>query len=330
MTFGQQLKPTWTAQTAKIDRRRTIRIVILGVGAMGCLFGARLTPHADVTLAGRWPEQIAALRRDPLRIVLNDGREAMVRLHVTDDIRTVGPVDVALIVTKAPKTASAAEGAALVLKPEGVAVTLQNGIGHLDILAGYVGRARAALGVTTLGAAMDGPGRLRYGGPGRTVLATRPEIDAPIRALADLLHCAGLAVEVAEDVSTLAWGKLAVNAAINPLTALLRVPNGALLDSAWARMIMRQAAQEVAAVAAAQGITLPFDDAAAWAEEVARQTAHNRSSMLQDTQRGALTEIEVICGAVIRAADSLGLDTPTNRMLYHLIKALEESYPARI
>jgi len=117
---------------------------------MGCLFGARLTPHADVTLVGHWPEQLDALRRDPLRIVLGDGREEQVRLRVTDDIRTVGPVDVALIMTKAPKTASAAEGAALVLKPDGVAITLQNGIGHLDILAASVGSQRASLGVTTL------------------------------------------------------------------------------------------------------------------------------------------------------------------------------------
>jgi 2-dehydropantoate 2-reductase len=297
---------------------------------MGCLFGAQLTPHADVILIGRWPEQLEALRRSPLWIVTGAGHEELVQLRATGDVNTVGAVDVALIVTKAPKTAAAGAGAALILKDDGLAITLQNGIGNLEILAGQVGHTRAALGVTTLGAAMESPGRLRFGGPGLTVLATRPEIDQVVRALAGLFARAGLAVEVAEDVAAQVWGKLAINAAINPLTALLRVPNGALLASTQARGVMRQAAHEVAAVAAAQGIKLPFADAAKRAEEVARQTACNRSSMLQDTQRGVQTEIEVICGAVVRAGETAGIETPANRMLYNLIRALEESYPAQI
>jgi 2-dehydropantoate 2-reductase len=297
---------------------------------MGCLFGARLSPHADVTLIGQWPEQLAALRRGPLRIASAGGDEECVTLHATNDVTTLGPVDVALIVTKAPKTAAAGEGAARVLTADGVAITLQNGAGNLEILARQVGAARAALGVTTLGAAMDSPGRLRYGGSGLTTLATRPEIDPLVRALAALMARAGLAVEVAADVAAQVWGKLAINAAINPLTALLRVPNGALLDSGMARAIMRLAASEVAAVAAAQGITLPFEDAAARAEEVAHQTARNRSSMLQDAQRGVTTEIEAICGAVVRAGQSARIETPVNGMLYQMIKALEESYPAQL
>jgi 2-dehydropantoate 2-reductase len=297
---------------------------------MGCLFGARLSPHAEVMLIGQWPEQLAALRRGPLRIASGGGDEERVTLCATNDVNTLGPVDVALIVTKAPKTAAAGEGAARILKMDGVAITLQNGVGNLEILVQQVGAARAALGVTTLGAAMDGPGRLRYGGSGLTTLATRPEIDPLVRALAALMARAGLAVEVAADVAAQVWGKLAINAAINPLTALLRVPNGALLDSGMARAIMRLAAAEVAAVAAAQGIALPFEDAAARAEAVARQTARNRSSMLQDVQRGVTTEIEAICGAVVRAGQSAGVETPVNRMLYQMIKALEESYPAQL
>lgn len=297
---------------------------------MGCLFGARLAPHADVTLIGRWPEQLAALRGGPLRIVTAAGAEERIQLRATGDMNTVGTVDVALIVTKSPKTAAAGAGAALILKESGVAITLQNGIGNLDILADQVGPSRAALGITTLGAAVDAPGWLHEGGSGLTVLATRPEIDRTVRALADLFARAGLTVEVADDVAAQVWGKLAINAAINPLTALLRIPNGALLESVWARGIMRRAAQEVAAVAQAQGITLPFEDPAARAEEVARQTARNRSSMLQDVQRGEETEIEAISGAVVRTGASVGIETPTNQMLYNLMKALEESYSARI
>lgn len=300
-----------------------MRIAIFGIGAMGCLFGARLTPHAEVVLIGRWPEQIAALRSGPLRVVEPDGRESHVDLCVIDNSDTISPVDVALILTKAAGAELAAIRTARLLTPNGVAVTLQNGLGNLEIIAEHVGADRSALGVTTQGGATDGPGVLRVGGTGKTYLATNPAIHGRVWAVASVFEQAGMLTELVEDVSALVWGKLAVNCAINPLTALLRVRNGALIDSQWARQVMADAAREVAAVAAAQEIELPFPDPAARAEEVARLTAPNRSSMLQDVERGAVTEIEAICGAVMRQGAALGVPTPVNATLYRLVKAIE-------
>jgi 2-dehydropantoate 2-reductase len=305
-----------------------MRIAIFGVGAMGCLFGSRLAPHADVTLIGRWPEQIDALQNGSLQIIGSDGvAQSTVSLAVTNDPTILAPVDLALILTKSAKTERAARQAAAVLKPSGIALTLQNGIGNLEIIAGQVGPERAALGVTAMGASMDGPGVLRLGGRGSTHLATRPEISHQVRAAAALFVEAGFETEVVEDVTGLVWGKLAINAGINPLTALLHVRNGALAESEWARDLMHEAAREVEAVAGVQGISLPFADAAARTEEVARLTAANRSSMLQDVSRGARTEIEVICGAVVRSGQNMGIPTPVNALLYRLVKAVEELNP---
>jgi 2-dehydropantoate 2-reductase len=300
-----------------------MRLAIFGVGAMGCLFGAHLTPHADVTLIGHWPEQIAALRRAPLRFFTSKG-ETRVWLRATTDPASVAPVNAALILIKAPKTERAAQAAAQILLPDGIAITLQNGIGNLEVLARSVGADRAGLGVTTLGANTAGPGVLHFGGSGITHLATHPGIDTHIHELAALLNRARLETHVIDDVSGLVWGKLAINAGINPLSALLGVSNGALCESEWAREMMRAAADEVAAVAAAQGIALPFESAADRAEEVARLTAQNRSSMLQDMARGVTTEIDAICGAVVRIAETTNVETPVNRVLYALVKAAED------
>ncbi len=307
-----------------------MRITIFGVGAMACLFGSRLADQAEVTLVGRWRAQIEALNSAPLLIVHPDGRQERVKLRATDDPESLPPADVALILTKSRGTELAARGAALILMPDGLAITLQNGIGNLEIIAAQVGAERAALGVTAQGAALDGPGRLRYGGAGRTFLATRPEIDEQVQAAADLFSRCGLETLVTPKVDSLVWGKLAVNAGINPLTALLRVPNGALVDSDSARGIMRAAADEVGTLAAALGIRLPFESAADRCEEVARLTAHNRSSMLQDALRGVETEVEVISGAVVRKGEELGVPTPVNAALYRMVKALEETYLERI
>ncbi len=297
---------------------------------MGCLFGARLSAHADVMLIGHWPGQLEALRRAPLHVGLPDGDEQLIALRATDDPAGIGPVDAALILTKTPGTALAARGAAQVLAPDGIAVTLQNGLGNVEAIAKEVGAGRAALGTTTQGAATDGPGAIRASGGGPTHLVSRPEIAQQVATLAGLFNRAGIPTEVVDDADALIWGKLAINAAINPLTALLRVPNGALLESEAARVIMADAAREVGAVAAALGIRLPFDDPAARAEEVARVTAANRSSMLQDVLRGAPTEIDAICGAVTRIGAAHGIPTPANALLLRLVHAREDTYPQRL
>lgn len=305
-----------------------MRVAIFGIGAMGCLFGSRLTPHTDVTLIGHWPEQLAKLQRYPLRVITSQGQEHEIKLKAMNTVRAAGElslqgVDAALILVKSSQTAQAAESAARLLKPTGLAITLQNGLGNLKIIAQYVGSERAALGTTTQGAATDGPGVLIEGGEGTTHLAAHPGNHLQMQAVAMLFEQGGLHTEIVEDVTSLVWGKLAINAAINPLTALLRVPNGALLESGYARGLMGDAAREVGVIAAAKEIALPFPDPARRAEEVARLTATNRSSMLQDIQRGAPTEIDAICGAVVREGEQLGVPTPVNTTLYRLVKALE-------
>jgi 2-dehydropantoate 2-reductase len=126
------------------------------------------------------------------------------------------------------------------------------------------------------------------------------------------------------EADSLVWGKLAINAAINPLTALLRIPNGELLARPSARSLMAAAAREAAAVATALGVRLAYPDPAAAVEAVARLTAANHSSMLQDVLRGAPTENDAICGPAVEAGERCGVSTPVLRTLGLLIKALEE------
>jgi 2-dehydropantoate 2-reductase len=141
----------------------------------------------------------------------------------------------------------------------------------------------------------------------------------------EALKSARFTVNVVEDAQSLVWGKLVINAAINPLTAILRVPNGKLLDSPSARVMMGALAREAAQAATAEKIQLPFSDAVAAAEEVAAKTAANHSSMLQDVLRGAPTEIDAICGAVVNIAQKHHIDSPVNRACWKLVKAMTES-----
>ncbi|HXV44678.1 MAG TPA: 2-dehydropantoate 2-reductase [Anaerolineae bacterium] len=308
--------------------KSTLNIAILGVGAMGCLFGSRLSDLAHVTLIGNWAEQIETVCRAGLTITSADGRQTQHSLHLTNDLAGVPPADIALILVKSHQTARAARQAAQVLKPDGLAITLQNGLGNLEIVAQAVGPQRAGLGITAQGATMLGPGHLYHAGQGPTHLAKIPGYQGNrLAEVVALFNAAGLETTLVDNADSLVWGKLAINAGINPLTALLEVPNGRLAEDENLRQMMAAAANEVAQVAAAQGIHLPYTDAARRAAEVSKATAGNRSSMLQDVSRAAPTEIDAISGAVVRFGQRLGIPTPVNEFLLRMVKSKEAGLP---
>ncbi|HNS02086.1 MAG TPA: 2-dehydropantoate 2-reductase [Anaerolineae bacterium] len=295
-------------------------LLIVGTGALASLFGARLAAAGvQVTMLGSWPEALAALRTQGVRLVESDGREQAWPVRAVADPAECRGIPHALVLVKAWQTDRAGQQLAACLPPNGLALTLQNGWGNRERLEQTLGPQRVALGITTLGATLLAPGVVRAGGQGPVTLGSHPRI----QPLAELLGAAGFEMRLAEDVAGLAWGKLVINAAINPLTALLRVPNGALLERPEARELLGLAASEAAAVGRAQGLGLPFDDAVAAAEEVARRTAANHSSMFQDVQRGRPSEIDAICGAVVQAGQRVNLPTPINQTLWLLVRAAQ-------
>ena len=287
-----------------------MRIHVLGTGALACFFGARLARAAEVTLIGTWTEGIDAIARGGIVLETPGTEEAFAATAV----RLGTPLeagDLVLVLVKAWQTGRVAREVPALTAPRGHVLTLQNGLGNAEKLG-----PRAFLGVTEQGATLVAPGRVRPCGDGPTHIAGPDSLAAVFRS-------AGLdarAVDPARGVS-LAWGKLAANAGINALSAILGVPNGKLLERPEALPLLEAAANEVADVARAKVIALPFPDAAAEARRVARATASNRSSMLQDVLRGAPTEIDAINGAVVREGARLGVPTPANETLLRLVAA---------
>ena len=294
-------------------------VLIVGTGALATLFAARLSEAGHpVSMLGSWENGIQALNRDGARLADAAGQVRAYPVHATNDPREVKDARLALVLVKAWQTEEAARKLSGCLAADGLAVTLQNGIGNREILIESLGAARVALGTSTTGATLLGPGLVRAGGDGLLSLERHPKAGAAAAAL----RSASFKVRMVGDARSLLWGKLVINAAINPLTALLRVTNGELLKRPSARGLMAELACEAAAVAGAENIPLPFEDAPQAAEQVARRTADNHSSMLQDIQRGTPTEIDAICGAVTRQGEAHGIPTPMNRACWQLVRAL--------
>ena len=295
------------------------RILIVGTGALATLFAARLAQAGHrITMLGTWQEGLKALRAHGARLIDANGNEHQFEVQAIDDPRECSGIKHALVLVKAWQTEHVAGQLKECLADGGLAVTLQNGLGNCETLAQSLGLDRVVPGTTTTGATLLGPGLARAGGEG-VISIERNQALGPIEAA---LKSANFNVNLVEDAQSLIWGKLVINAAINPLTALLRVPNGKLLERPSAREMMRALASETAQVAEAEKIRLPFPDPVAAAEEVALKTAANHSSMLQDVLRGAPTEIDAICGAVVKAAQRHNIDTPANWACWKLVKAL--------
>ncbi len=296
-----------------------MRLLVAGIGAMGSLFAARLAPHAAVTMLGHWPAQVDAIRRKGILLQELDGRRSTRTVAITDDPGEIGPVDGVLVLVKSTQTARTALELAALFYPPPRVLTLQNGLGNREKLAAALPATRLTQGSTAQGATLIRPGWVRHAGNGETTLARGDAF------WADLLTSAGFPISLSEAIDGVIWGKLVVNAGINPLTALLQKPNGYLVENETARACMARAAGEAAAVARRLGIPLPFADPAAAAAAVARATASNHSSMWQDLARGARSEIEAITGEIVARGRALGVPTPVNEYLLEAVRTRERS-----
>ncbi len=296
-------------------------LVVLGTGALACVIGGRLARAGDrVVLVGAWRAAREAIAQRGVVIHEPGGTWAA-------PVETASPDDApegcatALVVVKAPSTGRAARTLARALAPRGVAVTLQNGLGPRETLAAALGPNRVASGVAVLGALLLAPGEVSLV-PGRIVLGEEEATREAVLGLARRLRAGGQDVETTRDVDRVLWAKLAANCAINALSALTGKTNGELLEDETALGTLREAAREVNAVAAARGTPLA-DDAASIAEEVARATARNHSSMSQDLERGARTEIDFLNGAVAELGRRLSVPTPVNDRLWREVRERE-------
>jgi 2-dehydropantoate 2-reductase len=305
-----------------------MKLAIIGAGALGSVIGFHLAASNNVILIDLWQEHINAINTHGLCCVADDSEQIRF-LPATTDPALVEPVPVALITVKAAQTSWAATVAAQILQPDGVAYTLQNGLGNAELLAHQLGTQRVGQGVTTLGATLVAPGRVRLAGRGTTTFSATPSLSIAY-AVADVFRACALPASVSTDLIGLVWNKLIVNVGINALTAILKVPNGALATIPEASKLVRCAVEEAVTVAQAAGITIGLADPVAETLAVAQATAANRSSMLQDILRGTPTEIETINGAIVREGQRLGVPTPFNAFLCDLITALEATAPLRV
>jgi 2-dehydropantoate 2-reductase len=248
-----------------------------------------------------------------------------VAVQATADATKVRAAELVMICVKSYDTAVAVGGLPRELAEDCAVLTLQNGLGNVELIAERFGAERSYAGTTALGATLLGPGQVRHSGQGVTTVGRfKGAPDERVDKIVELLNDAGFETHAVTDVTVALWTKVVVNAAINPLTALTGVRNGRLVEMPEARELLARVVRECAEVARTQGVT---DDPLPRVEEICRKTAQNVSSMLQDILRGKRPEIDSINAAVVREAERQGIPAPVNEALARLVGVLAARTP---
>lgn len=304
-----------------------MKIVIVGSGAIGSLYGAFLSKYRDneVILVGRNPH-IAAIQSHGLKIEGVLGSH-LFHLKAISRAQEVSKADLVIITTKTYDTITAARSAKHLIDTGAYVLLIQNGLGTEQLVADNLNTTKVLRATTCMGALQETPGLVQATGCGLTEIGSRyPENYPFVEQLVDMLRDVGFDVRSSDNIEGVVWTKTLVNCGINPVGALTGFSNGEVYGNKALRGLVVRLVKEAVQVVEALGIELTTDDPVRYALGTAKATGDNINSMLQDLRAGKRTEIDSITGEVIRLAKELGIDTPSSESVYALVKAIEAKY----
>lgn len=301
-------------------RDRPLKVIVLGAGALGSLFGGLLSKKHDVVLVGR-KQHVQAINSKGLQIT----GVTMLRSRpkAVTSVKGLKAPDILIIAVKAYDTEKAVRQALPLVGKDTKVMSFQNGITTVDVLEGLMPKGSLLGGWTSHGVTFVKPGVVKHAGVGDTVVG---ELDGRrsycTAAMSHVLTSCGIETKVSSDIRREVWLKGIVNSSINPITAILRCENGALVKDARLSEVVRSICAEASEVAKAEGHDISEDEAYGLAMRIARQTSANRSSMLQDVEQGRETEVDFLSGAICELGSRHGIETPVNAAMLALVKSL--------
>lgn len=291
----------------------SIRVAVLGAGAVGCFFGGMLARAGHrVMLIGR-PIHVDAIRKSGLRF---EGLKfnAQIPVEASTEAAAVRGARLVLFCVKSTDTEAAAAQVAPHLDADALVVNLQNGVDNTERIQAHVSRP-VIPAVVYVATEMAGPGHLKHHGRGDLVIGGNEQVKT-------WFDSAGVPTVISENIAGELWAKLVVNCAYNALSAITQLPYGKLIAGIGIRETMRAVVEETLAVAQASGVSMA-PDMLAKTYQIADAMPAQYSSTAQDLARGKPTEIDHLNGYVLRRGEALGIPTPANRLLHALVKLIE-------
>ena len=301
-----------------------MRVLVLGAGAVGGYFGARLAEGGhDVTFVARG-DNLDALRRDGLTVRLADRTMHLSPVHAVREPADAPRPALVLVCVKSHDTPAAAAALRPVVSADTIVLSLQNGIENEEIIARELAIPPLMVACTRIGVALVAPATIEYSGRGTIVFGEVDGRESPrARQVAATLAAAGVPYELRSDILVPAWEKLAWNAGFNAVTTLTQATVAQVMAQPASRGLVVAAMEEVDAVATALGVPVRRSRTEAVLADSVAGLPDFETSMLQDYRRGRRLEHDALNGAVVRAAARVGISVPVNRVLLALLARLD-------
>lgn len=301
-----------------------MKIILVGPGAMGLLFGGYLSQKNDVTLVGRNAGTMERIEREGLHIRETDGREAVYHPHATASPEKLTSPDLVLLFVKAGSSEEALASVKHLIGPETLLMTLQNGAGHEKLLLKYAPKERVIIGTTNQGSYKLDETSVCHSGLGDTTLGAVSGAGEDFAPVAEAFESCGFPCRIDSQVKGMIWNKLMINASTSVLSGILQMPQGYVAENKSAWNIAQKLIREICAVAAADGYPFTADEQIKRIENHLKNAPDGYTSIYADLKAGRKTEVSVINGAVVEAGHRLGIPVPTHELIFDMVKAMEE------
>jgi len=293
---------------------------IIGAGSMGSIFSWFFSRAKVKNVIFENDENTVSSLKKGLSVINNEKTEK-IDLNINSNPAILSDCNLIFIFVKSYSTEDAVKSIKNNIKPDSIVISLQNGLGNYDIISKHIPDERIIYGTTTIGAAKTDASTVKFGGTGSITIGGKNKKNLDITE--KLLNNSGFNVSVTSNPEKAVWEKAIINAGINPLGAILSVPNGEIIKNEYALDLQKKIITESVTTAETLGLDIKTEYMIDLTKKVCLNTSANRCSMLQDIANKKRTEIDSINGKIIEYGKRFNLETPVNETIYSLIKAME-------
>lgn len=306
-----------------------MKIAVIGSGAMGSLFGGLLAKEAEVVLYSRNAQYVENVNKNGLIMTQGETRN-VVKARATSDPAEIGEADVALVYVKYTGTKKAIQDALVsCIKENTIVLTLQNGIGNVDIIKEFVPEDQIVYGFSTLTSDTKAPGHIEMTTlkkVGTHMWPLNNKVTPKLEELSAMMTRVGLNTDITENINEKIWYKLMVNTSHNTLCAILKLTVSDLMYTPASFDLAKQIIYEVADVAQAKGINTNREKALQHVMKITESVPGHVPSMVLDVLNKKKTEIDCLNEAVVAEGKRLGIPTPMLEASAKMIRAIEDNY----
>ena len=304
-----------------------MKIVIIGAGAMGCLYGAYLSRKHEVIMLDSFDKQVEAINQNGITVLEEDGTEnkfTNVKACISGEYKEAA--DLVVVFVKSTFTEDALRDNKKLFGDKTLVMTLQNGAGNDRKIAKYVNKKNIIIGTSKHNSVNLGGGKVRHSGSGETTIGSNLENNTNLDKIQAILEESGFKVEKTNDIQRVIWSKLFVNLSINTFTAITRAPIGSMIENKYAWDFAEKMICEAVDVAEADGTHFSYREVLNKVHHVCEDAGKGYSSMSQDVMNCRLTEIDAINGAIVEQAKLYNVKVHYNSLIVDLIHAIEGAY----